>query len=186
VLLLYESYVSFYNNVLVVEKIVDYFQPEEAPNWDPELCGYKLTLRDNNRAVSKINAYGFANSVQSAKPCSKYSVQLVEGKDVMIGFAQRHGFQKNTSNFFKCGWFFDFADGALWSQNGTAHKAYGNHIPVGSMVTAIHDKTHHTIEFQVNGTSLGIAYSNIPYDKLFAAADFYGPPDGEIRIVDYS
>jgi hypothetical protein len=52
---------------------------------------------------------------------------------------------------------------------------YGLPIPQGSIVTALHDRLQHTIAFQVDGQSLGIAFSNIPdEDPLYAAVVVYG------------
>jgi hypothetical protein len=54
---------------------------------------------------------------------------------------------------------------------------------VGSVVTAIHDALKRQIEFHVDGKSLGIAFTNVPHNELYAAADLYGN-DTEICIVD--
>jgi hypothetical protein len=66
------------------------------------------------------------------------------------------------------GWFIDLSDEALHSQ-GTFQRPYGARIPVGSVVTTIHNSSQHAVEFQVNGTSLGIAFNDIPYEKFYAA-----------------
>ncbi len=101
----------------------------------------------------------------------------------MIGFAPRRGFRKNDYNFFAHGWFMGVATGRLYAQGGTLYKVYGGRIPVGSIVTLIHDTRQRTIEFQVDGKSRGIAFRNIPQDRqLFAAADLYG--EAAIRIMD--
>ncbi len=169
----------------VVNDVLEYFHPQEAPIWDPLLCNDHLTLRDNNRTVYK-EASAFGGGVQSAQPCSRYSVQIVKGHTVMIGFATRHGFQKNRRNFVTCGWFLSVEDGRLWSQIVTWNRAYGTAISEGSTVTAIHDTRLHTIEFQVDGISLGIAFNNIPHEHLYAAADFriFSHSDVDIRIMD--
>ncbi len=167
--------------LVVVEGVLDHFQAEEVPSWDPDFCGDKLVLRDNSRSISNVH-YGGFKGAQSAQPCSRYSVHVVNGQNIMIGFAPRLGFQKNKSNFEICGWFIRVASGSLWAQDGTRGKAYGTAIPVGSVVTAFHDTIQHTIEFEVNGESLGIAYTNISHAKLFAAVDIYY--NSEIRIID--
>ena len=100
----------------------------------------------------------------------------------MIGFAPRNGFKKNKDNFDSCGWFIYVPSGTLYAQDGTRHKAYGAAIPVGSIVTAIHDMSQDTIEFQVNGKSLGIAFNNIPHENLHATAEFSNV--ATIRIMD--
>jgi hypothetical protein len=100
----------------------------------------------------------------------------------MIGFAPRGGFRPKDANFQTCGWFISVASGTLYAQDRTWDKAYGAAIPEGSIVTAIHDTRQHTIEFQVDGTSLGTAYRNISHDTLYAAADFYD--HATIRIMD--
>jgi hypothetical protein len=172
-------------DIFVVEKVLDYFQPEQAPSWDPKFSGDSLTLGYNNRSVSLQSGGGF-NGVQSSKPCSRYSVQVVQGTSIYLGFAPRLGFQKNKVNFDSCGWFLFVFDGKLWSQDGTYNKAYSTAIPEGRIVTAIHDKSYNTIEFHVDGNSLGIAFTNVPDIELFAAADFYGVHAAEIRIIDNS
>jgi hypothetical protein len=121
----------------------------------------------------------------------------VKGQNIMIGLAPREGFQKNRLNSMSCGWFIHVLSGRLFSQDHANFQAYGKgRIPVGSIVTAIHDTHQHTIEFQVNGTSLGIAFRNIPHVNLYAAVDiwgrllplqapdFWGSWETEIRIVD--
>ncbi len=168
-----------------MEEVLNYFQPQEAPRWHPEFCGEQLALDDSNRTVTKKSNLSIGG-VLSEQPRSRYSVHIVFGRYIVIGFATYNGFQKNASNHFICGWCIDVDDGTLFSQNGFLGMSYGHPIPEGSVVTAIHDRSQHTIEFQVNGTSLGIAFTNIPHVALFAAADFYGPARGEIRIVDYS
>jgi hypothetical protein len=167
------------NAMLVVEDVLDYFYPE-PPRWDPEFCGDHLTLGDGNRSVT-LNAVRTIGSVQSAPPCSIYSVRVLS-RYILIGFAPRHGFQKNRANYRSCGWFLEFGmDGRLYSQDGTHGKSYAtNCIRLGSVVTAIHDMSQDTIEFQVDGKSLGIAFTNIPHEKLYAAADLFGAMYGEL------
>jgi hypothetical protein len=173
--------------VVVVDHVLDYFQPQEAPSWDREFCGEFLTLRDSNRTVYKVDRIS-GGGVQSAQPCSKYSVQIVKGDRLMIGFAPRYGFQRNLLNFVTCGWFLSVNDGTLWSQDGTWQEPYGTAIPEGSIVTVIHHMQQHTIEFLVNGKSLGIAFNNIPHENLYAAADFlfFSDANNEIRIIESS
>jgi hypothetical protein len=161
---------------------LDHFQPEQAPRWDPKFCADKLILCDNNRSVV-LRAYGNINGVQSVQPCSAYSVQIIHGRFILIGFAPRSGFQKNNYNY-RNGWFFNVYDGTLWAQNSIRGRAYGNGVvPEGSVVTAIHDSLQGQIEFLVNGISLGIAFTNVPHDELFAAADI-SDTRAMIRILD--
>jgi hypothetical protein len=172
----------------VAEKVLDYFQArrEEAPRWDPAYCGDDLMLHANNRRVS--SKYWGYNGVQSAQPCSIFSVEIINGHDTFIGFAPRHQFRKNEDNFLSGGWFLCVVNGRLSTRSGIQRQYSGVYasagIPVGSVVTAIHDMRQHTIEFQVNGTSLGIAFHDVPHDgqQLFAAADLYYNSD--IRILD--
>jgi hypothetical protein len=172
--------------LFVAETILDYLIP--IPTWDPEYCANPLTLQNNNRVVSK-DVMGVAGGafygVQSAKPCSRYSVQIVKGQRIFIGFAPRLGFRGKGSNFKTCGWFLHVSQGSLYAQDGTRAKAYGTAIPVGSVVTAIHDASQHQIEFHVDGKSLGIAFNNVPYDELFAAADLYDLDGAELRFVEF-
>ncbi len=54
-------------------------------------------------------------------------------------------------------------------------------IPVGSVMTVIHDRIQGSIEVQVNGTSYGIVFADVPKSELYAAANFFSA--SEIRIV---
>ena len=178
------SFLVDFDGILVVEDVLDYFQPLEAPRWDPQFCSNDLSLLDNDRTIYK-NASAFGGGVQSAQTCSQYSVQIVKGDGIMIGFAPRLGFRKNNSNFLTCGWFLYVDVGCLWSQDLAVSKAYAkNRIPVGTIVTAIHDMHRQTIEFHINGKSLGIAFNNIPYENLYAAVENYAEGAGEIRILN--
>jgi hypothetical protein len=173
------------NGCVVVGDILDYFEPQKAPSWDPQFCGDDLSLKNSNHSVTKNTFRGNGCGVQSAQPCTRYSVQIVKGQNLMIGLAPRHGFDKNGLNFKSCGWYFHVLSGKLMSRDGAYKKAYCKEwITEGSLVTVIHDTRRHTIEFQVNGKSLGIAFRNIPRENLYAAADFPGSSGTEIRIVD--
>ncbi len=172
------------------DKVLDYFQlrfpiREQSPSWDADFCGNKLILQANNRSVSK--KYDGCSGVQSAQACSRYSVHIVKGQSVMIGFASRLGFEKHTDNFETCGWFLYVASGRLYAQGGIYNKVYSTSIPVGSVVTAIFHSSQRQIEFDVDGKSLGIAFSDIPCEELFAAADFITSiEETEILIVEKS
>jgi hypothetical protein len=156
-----------------------------SPRWAPAFCGDQLVLSDNNRRVVKKYA-GYTNGIQSAQPCTRFSVKIIHGHEIVVGFAPRLGFQKNFYNMDACGWFIHIADGSLWSQDTPDAKngrAYGTPIPVGSIVTAIYDLQQHTIEFHVNGQSLGIAFRNVSDEELYAAADLWGKQTA-IRLMD--
>jgi hypothetical protein len=165
-------------------------RPEPAPSWDPVFCGEDLTLGDHNRRVTLFDSTGGYNAAQSAQPCSTYSVQIVNGHDIFIGFAPRHCFLKNWFNFNRCGYYVHVGSGLAWSheKNGWGGgKAYGtpHSIPQGSVVTAIHDTSKHTIKFEVNGKSLGVALTNVQEADLFATVDFHdkSEDDSEILII---
>lgn len=161
-------------------EVLDYFQPEQTPSWDPKFCGEGLRLHDNNRSVTSV-IYGY-QGVQSAQPISRYSVQVVKGRYIMIGFAPRIAFQKNRKNFDTCGYFVWVNNGRLYAQGDIMGQGYGTAIPEESIVTAIHDSNERNIKFQVNGKNLGIAFDNVPYDELYAAADIW--EGAEIRIIE--
>jgi hypothetical protein len=178
-------------------KVLEYFElrapvaDQSAPSWDPEYCGDKLLLQSNNLVVSGRNSGMFksknsntSQGVLSAQSCSKYSVQILKGKYIMIGFAPRHGFEKNGDSYRTCGWFLSVYNGRLFSQGGVFNKPYGDAIPERTVVTAIHDRNQNTIEFHIDGRSLGIAFSNITPGKLYAAASI--GHDSELRIMDKS
>jgi len=161
----------------IVENVLDYLQPEKAPSWDSQTFLGDLAFRDNDRTVYTVEGSWGGGLVQSAQPCSRFSVQIVKSKMNRIGFAKRYG---NTVYPF---WLLDILDGTLLTRD-FANMPYANGgIPVGSIVTAFHDSHRNTIEFEVNGTSLGIAFSNIPYRELYTTAFIFGHP-AEIRIMN--
>jgi hypothetical protein len=179
----------------VVDNILGYFQPEEAPRWDSQFRGELLTLGHNNRSVFKERTevfdgvYSYYNCVQSAQPCSRYSVKVVMGKKILIGFAPRDGYKFDRLS--TRGWFISVADGDLIAHGRyllvkKKKPKYGTPIPNGSVVTVIHDRRQRHIEFQVDGKSLGIAFTNVTQDELYAAIDVYGYSMAEIHIVDNS
>jgi hypothetical protein len=120
---------------------------------------------------------------------SRYSVKAVIGRKIMIGFAQCHGFGYGILS--TRGYFISVAHGDLIAHgrhvlSKIKKHGYGTPIPNGSVVTVIHDRRQRHIEFQLDGKSLGIAFTNVTQDELYAAIDVYGYSMAEIHIVDNS
>ncbi len=203
-----------------MEKVLGYFEPERAPRWGSKYCGHQLARTEDNRRISVLLFTDFTfrhlyyNGAQSAQPCSRYSVKVVVGKNILIGFAPRRGFRKDMSSSSTQGWFIDLSTGGLIAQghrlvqtedSNTINRKrfafwslktplrlqrpkyrYGLPIFQGSIVTALHDRRQHTIAFQVDGQSLGIAFTNISESEpLYAAAEVYGfYLNADIRIAE--
>jgi hypothetical protein len=105
----------------------------------------------------------------------------------MIGFATRQGFRHGTS--IRRSWFIQVANGSLIVSgphffSKMKRRGYGIPIPNGSVVTAIHDRTQQHIEFLVGGKSLGIAFTSVKRDELFATVEIYGNLMAKVRIVE--
>jgi len=176
-----------------LKKALEYFQiplpkaksepeSEQVLTWDPEFCGEKLLLSNENRTVRKREEdsdddsyYGVLGSVA----CEKYRVRIDAtgvGCDVDIGFAPKDKFQCNSANYDACGWYFDGKTGKLYSQDGDYYRSYyDKKLQVGNVVTCLWNKTTKEISFEVDGKLLGVAFEGVDCEKdLFPAVAFSG------------
>jgi hypothetical protein len=176
--------------------------------WDPTKCGEHLTLDISNRMVVGSHTHCGWQSVQSAQPCTRFRVKVVQRGVIMIGFAPRKGFQANGGNSpfagRSCGWYVYVMGGTLWAQGGIHEKAYaGDQIQVGSVVTAIYERSQDRIRFEVDGMAIdahadhdedneelmernhaatSVAFRNLPPQmELFATVDMF--KRGRIELV---
>ncbi len=105
----------------------------------------------------------------------------------MIGFAPRLKFRHGTGLSKR--WFLHVASGSLYGSDHLTflkkkRRGYGIPIPNGSVVTAFHDRSRQHIEFLVDGKSLGIAFTGVKKDELFATVEIYGYLMAKVRIVE--
>jgi hypothetical protein len=175
-----------------LRKSMDYLQiplPKSVfLTWDPEFCGEKLVLFNENRTVTRTEG-GLYYGVLGSVACEKFRVRIdATGSDcaVDIGFAPKDKFQCNSVNYNKCGWYFYGKNGNLYSQAGDYHKRYyGKRLEVGNVVTCIFNKTAEEISFEVDGKPLGVAFENVDCDKdLFPAIESYDE-NQQLTLVEY-
>lgn len=151
--------------------------------WDSEKCGPDLRLSVANQVVSSMKAH---QSVRSLYTCVRYSVRLdAIGKEsgVFIGFAPEMGFDPLASNERSCGWYLDASTGKLHSKNGVSECSYGSKVEAKSEITCIYDPDSSSISFEVDGESLGVAYSDLPKAEVYAAVCF-SERNVKMTIVD--
>ena len=63
-------------------------------------------------------------------------------------------------------------DGYLYG-SGKSNTAYTQTVTVGSTVRCVRDLAAGTISFVVNGVNKGVAFTGVPPEDLYAAADLY-------------
>lgn len=156
-------------------KTLDYLQLNPGQllqiAWDPQPCGSGLVLSQEKRVVVSS---ADRRSVRSVHPCERFSVRLdadARNSCVLVGFAPQTGFTPERDTH-TCGWYMFAHDGHLWAQGGIRDKTYGNcRIAMAS------------ISFEVDGRSLGVVFTNIPLDELYAALNFSGTRNIQLTLV---
>lgn len=157
-----------------------YFQLQVSrPNlaWDANRCGPYLWLEDDNRTVLRQRVYGSRDCVTAvlgAQSVNRFSVKLerdllARSTTALVGFASRDAFDINGQNSLN-GWFLELTSGTLISES-TYNKPYTSSPVAGDVLTAIHDTLRNEISFERDGKSLGVAFTDVPRDKLHPAVD---------------
>ncbi len=135
--------------------------------------------------VQSVQQFAFRNEL--------YSVEVVSGRDIYIGFAPRSCFNKYGIALFQtCGWYIHVDSGALFShqRDGRGNlvynkRPYADPILNGSIVTAKYEEYSESILFEVNGISMGVAFDRISWkDMIYAAVDLQDRCGCQVRIVD--
>jgi hypothetical protein len=97
--------------------------------------------------------------VIGSSPVSEFTVQIISGEHITIGFCRIDQFIQNGEHFcrVKNGCFFGADDGDLWF-NGGQYKPYSSQLEINDKITAIKDGT--SIRFLKNGVDQGEAINN--------------------------
>jgi hypothetical protein len=163
-----------------ISELLQYLQltvPRPQLTWDAAKCGPYLELRDGYRCVSRQRLYGswdFVTAVLGSESVTRFSVKLskhllVPSTRALIGFASREAFDLNGKNSLN-GWYLDLNNGTLISRS-TYNKPYTSAFGAVEVLTAVHDTHRNEVTFERDGKSLGVAFADIPRDKLFPALD---------------
>ena len=158
----------------------NYFQLEVArPHlvWDASRCGPYLWLGDENRTVLRQRVYGSRDCVTAvlgSQSVNRFSVQLerdllARSTTALVGFASRDAFDINGQNSLN-GWFLELTSGTLISAT-TYNKPYTSSLTAGDMLTVVHDTMRNEISFERDGKGLGVAFTDVPREKLHPALD---------------
>jgi hypothetical protein len=96
--------------------------------------------------------------VIGSSPVAEFSVQIISGRNIIIGFCVIDQFEQNGSHYKLSNvCFFDAYDGNVFC-NGGQDKSYSSGLKVNDKITAI--KTGSSIRFLKNGIDLGEAVNN--------------------------
>jgi hypothetical protein len=101
--------------------------------------------------------------VIGSSPVSEFTVKLISGLDIMIGFCAIDEFVQNGSHhsLVKNGCFFCCHDGEVGFNEGN-WKSYSSKLKINDKITAI--KTGSSIRFLINGVDQGEAINNAEGD----------------------
>lgn len=133
-----------------------------------------ITLSDNNKVATKTGGGSTWNAaVMTKQKQPSFRVRIVNGVNIMLGFASRSNFQLNETNYPSRGWYLHIADGTLYSQQGDSGRGYAGALPPGSIIAASFDPAAHTISFTLVADSLqlGAAFRNLPTMELYPAVE---------------
>jgi hypothetical protein len=133
-------------------------------HWDlsPSRKPANSLFSDVDLKIKKIG--GFWNCpVIASSPVSQFTVKLISGLDIMIGFCAIDEFVQNGSHYdrVKNGCFFYCYSGNVYF-NGGKTKSYSSKLKINDKITAI--KTGSSIRFLINGVDQGEAINNAEGD----------------------
>lgn len=160
--------------------LFNYFQlevPRANLSWDATKCGPYLWLDEDNRVVLRQRVHGSRDcvtAVLATQSVNRYSVRLerdllVRSTTALIGFASRDAFDINGQNSLN-GWFLELTSGTLISES-TYNKPYTSSLLPGDVLTVVHDTLRNEISFERDGKGLGIAFTDVPRERLHPALD---------------
>ncbi|KAL9642182.1 hypothetical protein ABK040_007185 [Willaertia magna] len=151
--------------------------------FDSNYCGNKGQLLNDNKRFKRGNdGNGWSCGVLGTSDCFRYKIKLLNNcTDLMVGFALKTTFDKNSINYNRNGggWYLYCNGGTLYSSTvNYSCKAYvkkscNNN---GTIIEAIFTPETKSISFIVDGTNYGISYENIhvpDLNELSPAFDTY-------------
>jgi SPRY domain len=109
----------------------------------------------------------------------KYNVTVNKSEDMRfhIGFAPSKQFDVSKSNYDSCGWYIFLNNGTLYSQNGDNCKPYSSGFNKGDTLTCIYNAFTSEISFEMNGVSLGVAFTDVNGEDIAPAVELYDGGD---------
>jgi hypothetical protein len=150
--------------------------------WDlsPSLKPLYATFTENNFQITKSSGISSYNCpVISASPTSEFTVQIISGKDIAIGFCPLSQFMQNGSHFYIVKNYCYFCSGGSIYYNRGQYKRYGSSLKVDDRLTAVKNGT--SIRFLKNGVDLGEAI-NTAEGEMHAVVELYEVGDS-VMIV---
>jgi hypothetical protein len=164
-----------------LEKELDYYllqiaAPLKSTEWHWDLSPSRkpanASFSDADLKIRKTGGGdGWNCPVIGSSPVSEFTVKLISGPDIMIGFCAIDEFVQNASHFdrVKNGCFFQCCSGSVWF-NGSRTKSYSSGLKVNDKITAI--KTGTSIRFYINGVDQGEAINNAEGD-MYPLVELY-------------
>jgi hypothetical protein len=168
-----------------LEKELDYYLLQIAAplkstewHWDlsPSRKPVNASFSDADLKIRKISAGGAWNClVIGSSPLSEFTVEIISGLCILIGFCAIDAFVQNGSHYnrVKNCCFFHRYDGDVWFNEGN-WKSYSSGLKINDKITAIKNGT--SIRFLINGVDQGEAINNAvgdmyPFVELGSVGD---------------
>jgi hypothetical protein len=131
-------------------------------HWDlsPSRKPAKASFSDADLKMTKTSGEDeWVCPVIGSSPVSEFSVRIISGLCMMIGFCGIDEFVQNGTHYnrVKNGCFFSCYNGYVYS-NGGRTKSYSSGLKINDKITAI--KTGTSIRFLINGVDQGEAINN--------------------------
>jgi hypothetical protein len=127
--------------------------------WDlsPSNKPVHATFSNHNLKITKISGEGDWNSpVIGSMPAPDFTIQIISGEEIMIGFCPIDKFTQNGSLDNACCFYACHGDVYY---NGGDYKSYGPKLQANDKLTAVRNGT--SIKFLKNGIDLGEALNNV-------------------------
>ncbi|KAL9654929.1 hypothetical protein ABK040_008719 [Willaertia magna] len=140
--------------------------------FDSNYCGKKGQLLNDNKRFKRGDSNGWNCGVLGINGCFRYKIKLLNNcQNLMVGFALKTTFNKNSNNYDKNGggWYLYCNSGTLYSGNvNYSGEAYLNKScnSNGTIIEAIFTPETKSISFIVDGTNYGNAFENINVTNL--------------------
>jgi hypothetical protein len=155
-----------------LEKELDYYllqiaAPLKSTEWHWDLSPSRkpanASFSEDNLKITRTGAGGWNCPVIGSSPVSEFTVKLISGLNIMIGFCAIDEFVQNGNHFdqVKNGCFFCCYDGEV-GFNEVNWKSYSSKLKINDKITAI--KTGSSIRFLINGVDQGEAINNAEGD----------------------
>jgi hypothetical protein len=155
-----------------LEKELDYYllqiaAPLKSTEWHWDLSPSRIpanaSFSEDDLKITRTGGMGWNCPVIGSSPVSEFTLKLISGRNIMIGFCGIDQFVQNGSHFDRvknCCFFYCY-NGYVYS-NGGQRKSYSSGLKINDKITAI--KTGTSIRFYINGVDQGEANNNAEGD----------------------